>query len=80
MKSSSETQGQMKGARESLNGRKYIYGTLFSPFFTFLRATFFRPLNLSLAPTICPWVSEDDVKYVVFMSLWPGTIKILISN
>ena len=32
---------------------------LFSPFFTFLRATFFRPFRLSLVPTICPWVSED---------------------
>ena len=32
---------------------------LFSPFFTFLRAIFFRPFRLSLAPTICPWVSED---------------------
>ena len=118
---SSETQGQIKGARESLNGRKNIYGTkkskerreealgtmytrpvpngrrfsgswlvpenlcfsctnqkpewrrpfgtglvrycsrgLFSPFFTFLRAKFFRPFRLSLVPTICPWVSEDD--------------------
>ena len=33
---------------------------LFSPFFTFLRAIFFRPFRLSLAPTICPWVSEDE--------------------
>ena len=33
---------------------------LFSPFFTFLRAIFFRPFSLSLAPTICPWVSEDE--------------------
>ena len=96
--SSSETQGQIKGARESLNERKNIYGTkkssgfwlvpenlcfsgtnqkperrrpfgtglvrhcpqgLFSPFFTFVRAIFFRPLRLSLIPTICPWVSED---------------------
>ena len=32
---------------------------LFSPFFTFLRAIFFHPFRLSLAPTICPWVSED---------------------
>ena len=32
---------------------------LFSPFFTFLRAIFFCPFRLSLAPTICPWVSED---------------------
>ena len=34
---------------------------LFSPFFTFLRAIFFRPFRLSLAPNICPWVSEDDI-------------------
>ena len=121
--SSSETQGQIKGARESLNGRKNIYGTkkskerreeplgtmsyqtsskrsppfwlligarklvfsgtnqkperrrpfgtglvrhcpqgLFSTFFTFLRATFFRPFRLSLVPTICPWVSEDALQ------------------
>ena len=32
---------------------------LFPPFFTFLRAIFSRPFRLSLAPTICPWVSED---------------------
>ena len=65
---SSETQGQIKGARESLNGRTNIYGMkkskerredLFSSFFTSLRATFFRPFRLSLVPTICPWVSED---------------------
>ena len=31
----------------------------FSPFFTFLRAIFSSPFRLSLAPTICPWVSED---------------------
>ena len=34
-------------------------GKTLSPFFTFLRAIFFRPFRLSLAPTICPWVSED---------------------
>ena len=116
---SSETQGQIVGARESLNGRKNMarrkvkngekspweqcltrpvpngrrcfyfwlvpenfcvflpnqkserrrpFGTglvrhctqgLFSPFFTFLRAIFFRPFRLSLAPTIYTWVSED---------------------
>ena len=32
---------------------------LSSPFFTFLRALFFRLFRPSLAPTICPWVSED---------------------
>ena len=32
---------------------------LFSPIFTFLRVIFFRPFRLSLAPFICPWVSED---------------------
>ena len=116
---SSETQGQIVRARESLNGRKNMarrkvkngekspwgqcltrpvpngrrrsgfwlgrktqkfsgtnqkperrrpFGTglvrlcpqgLFSPFITFLRAIYFRPFRLSLAPTICPWVSED---------------------
>ena len=35
---------------------------LFSPFFTFLRAIFSRPFRLSLAPTICPWVSEDGLE------------------
>ena len=50
-------------------GRRRPFGTglvrhcpqgLYSPFFTFLlRAIFFRPFILSLAPTICPWVSED---------------------
>ena len=96
MLASSETQGQIKGARESLNGWKSIYGTKKSkerreeplgtmsyqtsskrspplwlligarktqvfkfPSFTFLRAIFFHPFRLSLAPTICPWVSED---------------------
>ena len=118
---SSETQGQIVEARESLNGRKNMerrkvkngdkspwgqcltrpvpnggrrsvfwlgrktqkfsgtnrkseprrpFGTglvrhcpqgLFSQFFTFLRAIFFRPFRLSLAPTFCPWVSEDDI-------------------
>ena len=121
---SSETQGQIVGARESLNERKNLaqrrkvkngekspwgqrltrpvsngrrhpgfwlvpenfcvflpnqkperrrpFGTglvrhclqgLFSPLFTFLRAIFSRPLGLSLAPTICPWVSEDDASH-----------------
>ena len=50
--------------------RRRLFGTglvrhcpqgLFSPFFTFLRAIFFRPFWLSLAPTIYPWVSEDGV-------------------
>ena len=123
--SSSETQGQIVGARESLNGRENMaqrkvkngekspwgqcltrpvpnsrrrsafwlgrktqtfsrtnqkpdrrrpFGTglvrhcpqgIFSPFFTFLRSIFFRPFKLSLAPTICPWVSEDG-KILVF--------------
>ena len=36
---------------------------LFSPFFSFLRAIFFRPFSLSHAPTICPWVSEDGVYF-----------------
>ena len=39
---------------------RYCLQGLFSPFFTFLRAKFFRSFRLSLDPTICPWVSEDD--------------------
>ena len=52
---SSENQEQIVAARESLNGRKNM------AFFTFLRAIFFPAhfTRLSLAPTICPWVSED---------------------
>ena len=38
------------------NGRVLLY----SSFFTFLRAMFFRLFGLSLAPTLCPWVSEDE--------------------
>ena len=66
---SSETQGQILGARESLNGRKNKARKkvnngeksssrrsllFFVPYFS-------RPFRLSLAPTICPWVSEDGV-------------------
>ena len=40
---------------------KHCAQGLFWPFFTFLRAIFFRPFRLSLAPTICPWVSEDEL-------------------
>ena len=42
---------------------------LFSPFFTFLRAIFSRPFRLSVAPTICPWVSEDapHVKIYIYV-------------
>ena len=35
---------------------------LFSPFLTFLHDIFSRPFRLSLAPSICPWVSEDDLR------------------
>ena len=44
---------------------------LLSPFFTLLRAIFFCPFRLSLAPTICPWVSED-----VFRTTFTRTIKL----
>ena len=47
----------------------------FSPFFTFRRAIFFPPFRLSLAPNICPWVSEDaimlDVGYICIEFLGP---------
>ena len=41
---------------------------LFSAFFTFLRAIFFRPFRLFVVPTICPWVSED----ALYPHLWSG--------
>ena len=47
------------GARERLNERKKWREE--KPFFTFLHAIFFRLFSLSLAPTICPWVSEDEL-------------------
>ena len=49
--------GKGKTKRAEKNGMKKSKER--SPFFTFLRAIFFRPFSLSLAPTICPWVSED---------------------
>ena len=91
-RASSETQGQIVGARESLNRRENMAqkkskeereecfsGTNQKPerrrpfgtglvrhcpheLFTFLRALFFHPFRLSLAPTISPWVSEDDYR------------------
>ena len=51
--------------------RLWLFGTglvrhcpqgLLLSFFTFLCAILFRPFRLSLAPTICPWVSEDGYK------------------
>ena len=42
---------------------------LFSPFFTFLHAIFFHPFRLSLAPIICPWVSEDEFSTAVVANL-----------
>ena len=63
--------------------RRWPFGTglvrhcpqgLFSPFFTFLRALFSRPFRLSLALTICPWVSEDVMTYTLtitfFLKSW----------
>ena len=88
MQPSSETQGQIVGTMESLNGWKYM--AVFSgtnqnperrrPFGTGLVRLspgallpvlyfsschiIFRPFRLSLVPTICPWVSEDEMQHV----------------
>ena len=47
------------GADSGGEGKSKRAGKYDSPSFSFLRAIFFRPFRLSLAPTICPWVSED---------------------
>ena len=39
-----------------INAKPYL-----SPHKAFHRALFFRPFRPSLAPTICPWVSEDEI-------------------
>ena len=64
-------------------GRRRPFGTglvrhcpqrLFLPFFTFLCALLFRSFRLSLAPTICPWVSEDEVG---MFKTWNGEMDFL---
>ena len=47
--------------------------------FTFLRATFFRLFRLSLAPFICPWVSEDGEEDAWGYS-FPASIVPLLSE
>ena len=49
-----------KSPRGNVLPDQFQTAALFSPFFTFLRAMFFRLFGLSLAPTLCPWVSEDE--------------------
>ena len=49
---------------------------LFSSFFTFLCAIFFRPFRLSLAPTICPWVFEDG-KLVIWRRRLTSYFKLI---
>ena len=75
------------------SGKTFSQG-IFSPFFTFLlRAIFFRPFRLSLAPTICPWVSEEDknsdfelqggelhICRIGTLSCWYGKLSSLVSD
>ena len=68
IKSSSETQGQLVGSIKCSWWK-----------FTVRSGRNFHHEHF-IDPTNCPWVSEDDIKYVAFMSLWPRTIRILISN
>ena len=55
---SAQSEARMAATVWNWSGKTLSPG-IFSPFFTFLRAIFSRPFRLSLAPTICPWVSED---------------------
>ena len=52
--SSLETQGRLVGGGKVVTDEKKIAEVLFAKFF-------FRPLQCSLPPTNCPWVSEDEV-------------------
>ena len=55
---SAQSEARMAATVWNWSGKTLSPG-LFSPFFTFLRAIFFHPSRLSLAPTICPWFAED---------------------
>ena len=75
-KSSSKTQGQIVGARESLNGPKKKKNDAKN---YFSLRHFYRLFRLSLAPTICPWVSEHvrksdlswNFKMMIFIKYFP---------
>ena len=81
---SSEAQGQIVGTSESLNGLKNLArrkekkgekccsrrSLLF-----FVPYIFFRPFRLSLAPFICPWISEDESN-TVSLYLWSITVTV----
>ena len=58
--SGADSGGEGKAKRAEKHGTKKSKERREEPYFTFLRAIFFRPFRLSLAPTICPWVSEDE--------------------
>ena len=45
-----------------------------------LRAIFFRPFRLSLAPTICPWVSEDAFYLYIYIYIWNQVISVSFSD
>ena len=62
------------GARESLNGRKNVArrkvkngekSSSRRSLLFFVPYIFFRPFRLSLAPFICPWVSEDAFVFTI---------------
>ena len=79
MRSSSETQGQIKGTRETLNGRENVARRKVLFFVSYI---FLRPFRLSLAPFICPWVSEDDLRSVsnFTASISPRSIRQILKD
>ena len=52
---------KVKNGEKIRLSKKSFVGFHMAPFFTFLRCIFFCPFGLSLVPTVCPWVSEDDL-------------------
>ena len=55
---SAQSEGRTAATVWNWSGKTLSPGALLAVVY-FFRAIFFRPFRLALAPTICPWVSED---------------------
>ena len=68
-----QSEGRTAATNWNWSGKTLSPGALLAVLiFTFLRAIFSRPFRLSLAPTICPWVPEDDLKTTPLLNKCKG--------